>query len=233
MGCTTCRAFLRVGFAMRAGPAMASSDGFKITIRGKGGHGAWPHDTRDPVLVGAHIVTVLQTIVSRRLDPIQAAVVSVTKFHAGSAFSVIPEEATLVGTTRSFDPEVRDVLETEMKRIAVSVALAHGTQADVSFMRGYPATINSAEETELAAVAARKALGADKVTTDDPALMGAEDFAYMLQARPGAYIWLGGGDADADSPSLHAPTYDFNDAAIPAGVGYWTALVETVLPKAA
>jgi amidohydrolase len=219
--------------AMRAGPAMASSDGFKITIRGKGGHGAWPHDTRDPVLVGAHIVTALQTIVSRRLDPIQAAVVSVTKFHAGSAFSVIPEDATLVGTTRSFDPEVRDVLEAEMKRIAVSVAQAHETQAEVSFMRGYPATINSAEETELAAVAARKALGADKVTTDDPALMGAEDFAYMLQARPGAYIWLGGGDADADSPSLHAPTYDFNDAAIPAGVGYWTALVETVLPKAA
>jgi len=185
------------------------------------------------VLVGAHIVTALQTIVSRRLDPIQAAVVSVTKFHAGSAFSVIPEEATLVGTTRSFDPAVRDVLEAEMKRIAVSVAQAHETQAEVSFMRGYPATINSAEETELAAAAARRALGADKVTTDDPALMGAEDFAYMLQARPGAYIWLGGGDADVDSPSLHAPTYDFNDAAIPAGVGYWTALVETVLPKAA
>jgi len=220
--------------AMRDGPAMASSDGFRITVRGTGGHGAMPNVARDPVVIAAQIVVALQTIVSRRVDPLQAAVVSVTKFHAGEAFNVIPETAELVGTTRSFTPDVRAALEVEMRRIAEGIAAANDARVETSFFRGYPPTINSPAETERAAAAARAAIGADNVSVGDPPLMGAEDFAYMLEARPGAYIWLGNGPVDGGySPGLHAPDYDFNDAAIPAGVAYWVSLVRTALPEAA
>ncbi len=218
--------------SMRPGPCMAAADEFHITIRGKGGHGAMPNVSRDPVVIGSHIVTALQSIASRRVDPIKEAVVSVTQFHAGDAFNVIPEEAELKGTCRSFLPEVRDLIESELKRIATNVALAFDATADVNFMRNYPPTINTAEETEIAAAAARKV--ASEVSTSGDPKMGAEDFSYMLEARPGCYIWLGNGKAgEKGGANVHTPQYDFNDDAIPYGVGYWASLVETVLPKAA
>jgi amidohydrolase len=218
--------------SMRPGPCMAAADEFKITIKGKGGHGAMPHVARDPVVIGSHIVTALQSIASRRVDPIKEAVVSVTQFHAGDAFNVIPEEAELKGTCRTFLPDVRDLVESELKRIATNIALAFDATAEVKFMRNYPPTINTADETEIAAAAARR-VASDVSTTGDPK-MGAEDFSYMLEERPGAYIWLGNGmPGEKGGANVHTPQYDFNDDAIPYGVGYWASLVETVLPKAA
>jgi amidohydrolase len=218
--------------SMRPGPCMAAADEFKITVKGKGGHGAMPNVSRDPVVIGAHIVTALQSIASRRVDPIKEAVISVTQFHAGDAFNVIPEEAELSGTCRSFLPDVRDLIESELKRIATNVALAFDATADVQFMRNYPPTINTIDETEIAADAARKV--ASEVSTTGEPKMGAEDFSYMLEERPGAYIWLGNGmPGEKGGANVHTPQYDFNDDAIPYGVGYWASLVETVLPKAA
>ncbi len=218
--------------SMRPGPCMAAADEFKITVKGKGGHGAMPNVSRDPVVIGSHIVTALQSIASRRVDPIKEAVVSVTQFHAGDAFNVIPEYAELSGTCRTFLPEVRDLVETELKRIATNVALAFDAMAEITYMRNYPPTINTAEETEIAADAARKVAG-EVSTTGDPK-MGAEDFSYMLEERPGAYIWLGNGmPGEKGGANVHTPQYDFNDDAIPYGVGYWASLVETVLPKTA
>lgn len=214
--------------AMCTGPIMAASDIIRIVVRGTGGHGAWPHQTRDPIVAGAHMVTALQSITSRRVDPIHAAVVSITTFRAGTGGSVVPEEIELGGTCRSFLPEVRDLVEAEMKRICTEVAAAFDVTAEVDYARGYPTTVNAPEETELAAAAARRVVGAQAVETDVTPLMGAEDFAFMLGARPGTYIWLGTGE---DRPWLHAPDFDFNDAAIPAGIGYWVSLVETVLPR--
>ncbi|MEJ8573903.1 M20 aminoacylase family protein [Microbaculum marinum] len=220
--------------SMRNGPCMAAADEFKIIVRGKGGHGAMPNVARDPVVIGSHIVTALQSIASRRVDPIKEAVVSVTQFHAGDAFNVIPEEAELSGTCRSFLPEVRDLIESELKRIATNVALAFDATAEVSFMRNYPPTINTADETELAAAAARQVVGDAQVSTTGAPKMGAEDFSYMLEERPGCYIWLGNGmPGEKGGANVHTPQYDFNDDAIPYGVGFWASLVETVLPKAA
>jgi hippurate hydrolase len=218
--------------SMRPGPCMAAADEFKILIKGKGGHGAMPNVSRDPVVIGSHIVTALQSIASRRVDPIKEAVVSVTQFHAGDAFNVIPEDAELSGTCRTFLPDVRDLVETELKRIATNVALAFDAEAEVTYMRNYPPTINTADETEIAAAAARQ-VASDVSTTGEPK-MGAEDFSYMLEERPGCYIWLGNGmPGEKGGANVHTPQYDFNDDAIPYGVGYWASLVETVLPKAA
>jgi hippurate hydrolase len=220
--------------SMRPGPCMAAADEFRITVKGKGGHGAMPNVSRDPVVIGAHIVTALQSIASRRVDPIKEAVISVTQFHAGDAFNVIPEEAVLSGTCRSFLPDVRDLIESELKRIAANVALAFDATADIEFMRNYPPTINTVDETEIAADAARKVVAASEVSTTGEPKMGAEDFSYMLEERPGAYIWLGNGmPGEKGGANVHTPQYDFNDDAIPYGVGYWASLVETVLPKAA
>ncbi|TCT09203.1 hippurate hydrolase [Tepidamorphus gemmatus] len=220
--------------SMRPGPCMAAADEFRITIRGRGGHGAMPHVSRDPVLIGAQIVTALQSIVSRRVDPIKDAVVSVTQFHAGDAFNVIPEEAVLCGTCRSFLPEVRDLIESELKRIATGVAAAFDASAEIAFMRNYPPTVNTLEETEIAAAVARQVVGAANVNTAADPKMGAEDFSYMLEKRPGAYVWLGNGmPGEKGGAMVHTPQYDFNDDAIPYGVGFWAELVRTVLPKAA
>ncbi len=217
--------------SMRTGPIMAASDVVRVVLRGKGGHGAMPHVTRDPAVAAAHIVTALQSITSRRVDPIRSAVVSITRFRVGDGgLSVIAEQAELGGTCRSFEPGVRDVVEAEFRRICTQVARAFEATAEVSYMRGYPTTVNHPEETALAAEAARRAVGEDGVETDVTPLMGAEDFAYMLEARPGAYVWLGNGE---DCAMLHAPDYDFNDGAIAHGVAYWVSLVGTVLPRAA
>ena len=220
--------------SMRKGPCMASADEFIITINGRGAHAAMPHVSRDPVLIGAHMVTALQSIASRRIDPITSGVVSVTMFRASDAFNVIPDSAELRGTARSFLPEVRDLIETEMKRIATQIALAFEAEADVKFMRNYPTTVNADEETETAARVAGAVFGEDKVDTDGDPRMGAEDFSYMLNERPGCYVWLGNGDhGDKGGANVHTPQYDFNDDAIAYGVSYWAELVETVLPREA
>ena len=217
--------------SMRTGPCMAAADEFTIKVLGKGGHGAMPHVSRDPVLIGSNIVMALQSIASRRVDPIEEAVVSVTQFHSGTAFNVIPEEATLRGTCRSFLPEVRDLIETEMRRIATNVAAAYDARVEISYKRNYPATVNTADETDLAAVAARAVMGDDMVKTDAPPKMGAEDFSYMLNERPGAYVWLGNGlPGEKGGAMVHTPQYDFNDEAIGYGVSFWAELVEKALP---
>lgn len=213
-------------FATRAGAVMASTDRIEIEIEGIGGHAARPQYSIDPVVVGAQIVTALQTIVSRTLDPLASAVVSITNFHAGSAFNVIPQKANLVGTARALDGKVRDRLEARIAELSTLIAQAHGATAQVTYERGYPVTCNHAEQTAFAADTAAAITGNDQVDRDLAPMMGAEDFSYMLEQRPGALIFLGNGD----SAGLHHPRYDFADAAIPYGIAYWSKLVERALP---
>ena len=213
-------------FATRTGAVMASTDRIEIEIEGIGGHAARPQYSIDPVVVGAQIVTALQTIVSRTLDPLASAVVSITNFHAGSAFNVIPQKANLVGTARALDGKVRDRLEARITELSTLIAQAHGATARVTYERGYPVTCNHAEQTAFAADTAAAITGNDQVDRDLAPMMGAEDFSYMLEQRPGALIFLGNGD----SAGLHHPRYDFADAAIPFGIAYWSKLVERALP---
>ena len=218
--------------AMRSGPTMAATDEFDITINGKGGHAAMPNVSRDPIVIGSHVVTALQSIASRRVDPIKDVVVSVTTFHGGDAFNVIPEHVRLTGTVRTFLPDVRDLAETELKRIVESVALAFDGSADVKYMRNYPATVNAPEETKIAAEAARKIIGDEQVDENADPKMGGEDFSYMLNERPGSYIFLGNGmPGEKGGAMVHTPQYDFNDDAMIYGISYWASLVETALPK--
>ncbi|AQZ51368.1 M20 aminoacylase family protein [Martelella mediterranea] len=212
-------------FAIRPGPIMAATDEFRILIRGKGGHAAQPHTTIDPVVIGSQIVGALQTIVSRSADPVGALVVSVTEFHAGFAHNVIPSEAELGGTVRSFTPENRDMAEQRLKAIAEGIAAAQGGEAVVTYTRNYPATVNHEEETRHAADAAIAVAGAEAVNTAVAPWTAAEDFSYMLEARPGAFIMLGNGD----SAGLHNPDYDFNDEALAHGISYWVRLAEARL----
>ncbi len=217
--------------SMCTGPCMAAADLITIEVTGIGGHAAMPHMTRDPLLAASHMVTALQSIVSRRADPMKSAVVSITTFKAGDTFNVIPQEVTLTGTVRSFLPDIRDMQEAEIGRIVTNIAAAFDMSATVSYDRNYPATVNTAEEVELAARAARKAMGEDNVDTEGTPKMGAEDFSFMLNERPGAYIWLGNGLAgETGGHMVHTPHYDFNDDAIIHGVSYWAELVETALP---
>lgn len=215
--------------SMRPGPCMAATSIFVVRIRGKGGHGAMPHVSRDPVLIASHVVTALQSIAARRVDPIRSAVVSVTRVAAGDAFNVIPEEAEIGGTCRSFDPAVHDVIEAEFGRITRGVAAAFDAEVEIDYQRRYPATVNTEAETAIAARAAAGTVGAGNVSTAGEPMMAGEDFSFMLQERPGCYIWLGNGMDGAD---LHSPHYDFNDAALPVGAAYWIGLVETLLPRA-
>ncbi len=206
------------------GPMMASCDFFKLALTGKGGHGAMPHLCNDPVPVAALVVTALQTIVSRTAPPHEALVVSVTQLHTGSADNVIPERAELSGTVRCFSPAVRELAERRIGEIAKGVASAYGVKVDYEYHRQFPATVNSPAESEFAARAAASVVGIDNVRRHEPPSMGAEDFAFMLEARPGCYIWLGQGGG-ANSCMIHNPNYDFNDAVIPAGIAYWKAIV--------
>jgi amidohydrolase len=216
-------------FAVRPGPMMASFDTFEIVMTGKGAHGAMPHLGADPIVAGAALVQALQTIVSRTLDPLDAAVVSVTRFNAGHTWNVIPEQAVLAGTTRALRTEVQDTIEAAVRRIATSVAAAHGVTASVRYERRYPPTINDAVEAGRAATAAAAVVGIDHVDREMLPSMGAEDFAFMLQQRPGCYVWIGNGPRDGNR-TLHSPHYDFNDAILPLGASYWARLVETLLP---
>ncbi len=209
---------------VRTGPMMASCDFFSLTVTGKGGHAAMPQLVIDPIVAASHIVTALQTIASRNVAPHEAVVVSVTQFHAGSADNVIAESALLRGTVRAFLPETRDLAQRRMTEITQGIGAAMGVSVDFDYRRCFPATINSPAESDAAARAAAKVVGAGNVRRDEPPSMTAEDFAFMLEARPGCYIWLGQG-AGPDSRMLHSPIYDFNDAVIPTGVAYWLAIV--------
>lgn len=208
--------------SIRTGPVMAASDRIEIEVAGQGAHAAMPHRGVDPVVVSAHIITALQTLVSRGTDPQDAAVVSITAVDAGSTFNVIPGIARLLGTCRSFQPDTRDRLEAEIVRVASGVAAALGATATVRYTRGYPPTVNHPGPTERFARAAAASLGEAAVGRDAAPSMGGEDFAFMLEEVPGSYLWLGqGGEFD-----LHHPQYDFNDRLLAVGASLWAALVE-------
>src|SRR5580698_11390807 len=212
-------------FKIRKGPTMASADEITILVEGRGGHGAMPHQCIDPVVIGAQIVTALQTIASRNVDPLDSCVVSVTRFEAGTANNIIPQTAWLNGTVRTLKAATRDRVEKRIHEIVAGVAAAGGATARVEYRRGYPPTINHGAQTDFAAEVARKVAGDSHVDAHAPPVMGAEDFSFMLEARPGAFIFIGNGD----SAMLHHPAYDFNDAALPYGMSYWVELVETAL----
>ncbi len=217
--------------AVRAGPMMAATDEMQITVRGRGGHAAVPQLTVDPVVACAHIITALQTIASRNVNPLDAVVVSVCSMQTSQvgAFNVIPETVRLVGTARSFRPETRDLAERRVREIASKVAEALGASAEIDYRRGYPPTVNSEREAQFAARVGERIFGKGNVVTDAEPTMGGEDFSYMLQARPGAYVWLGQGGGPGGC-FLHNPNFDFNDEVIPLGAGYLAALVEEALP---
>ncbi len=213
-------------FAIRPGPMLAASDRISIEVTGKGGHAARPHLCIDTVLVASQIVTGLHSIVSRSIDPIQSGVISICMLHSGEAENVIPSTALLKGTARSLTPEVRDLLERRIIEVSEAAAKMHGATAKVTYLRSYPVTRNHARQTEFAAGVAKQVAGDDKVETNTLPIMGGEDFAFMLEARPGAFIFMGNGD----TAGVHHPQYDFNDQAIPVGVSYWARLVETAMP---
>lgn len=215
-------------FAIRPGPLMAAADHFSIEIEGRGGHAAKPHATIDPVLVGAQIVQALQAIVARNIDPLKSGVVSVTTFQAGNAFNIIPQRARLIGTARSLEPAIRDLIERRMSEIVPSLAAAFGATATLKYSRNYPVTVNHREQTEKAIAVAEMVAGTGGVDPNTAPVMGGEDFSFMLEARPGAFIFLGNGD----TAGLHHPAYDFNDEAIPSGASYWAKLAETLMPVA-
>jgi hippurate hydrolase len=217
--------------AVRPGPIMAAADQFELVLHGKGGHGAMPHRSADPVVAAAHVITALQTIASRSVSPVDALVVSVCSMQTSqlNAFNVIPDFVRMLGTVRTFRPETRDLAEARIREITESVAKALGTRAELQYRRGYPATLNSTREAEFAARVGERIFGAGNVQRDAEPTMGAEDFSYMLQARPGAYVWLGQGGGPTGC-FLHNSGYDFNDAVIPLGAGYLAALAEESLP---
>jgi hippurate hydrolase len=212
-------------FAIRSGPMMASTDTISIDLEGVGGHAAWPHFGVDTVLVGAQIVNQLQSIVARNVDPLHAAVISICMFQAGHTDNVIPQQAKLRGTARALSPKVRDLLQKRVREVVEGTARAYGAKAELTYTTGYPVLVNEERKTAFAAGVAREVAGKDKVNTDCAPLMGAEDFAFMLQERPGAFIYIGNGN----SAQLHNPAYDFNDEAIPVGTSYWVRLAETAL----
>jgi len=209
-------------FGVRAGGIMAASDAFDIVIEGEGGHAAFPHNTVDPVLIAAHVITALHSIVSRDIDPMKSAVLSVTMLQAGEAFNVIPQTVKLTGTVRTLDETLRDYMEERLRAVVNGIATTFGGKAEISYRRGYPVTVNTPDEADYAARIAAEVAGEERVDANAVAKMGGEDFSYMLQARPGAYIFLGNGP----SSELHSDTYDFNDEIIPVGVSYWVRLVE-------
>jgi len=217
--------------AVRPGPMMAATDEVKIAVRGTGGHGAFPHLSVDPVVAAAHIVTALQTIASRNVEPVDAVVVSICSMATSQigAFNVIPEAVQLIGTVRTFRAQTRDLAEKRVREVAAKVAEAFGARAEVEYSRGYPATVNSPREAEFAARVGARLFGAENVITDHAPVMGGEDFSYMLLERPGAYVFLGQGGGPHNC-FLHNPNYDFNDDVIPLGAGYLAALVEDALP---
>ena len=221
---------LEVGkIAVHEGACMASADHFSITITGRGGHAAMPHQSQDPIIATAALVQNLQSIVSRKIDPLEPAVVSITAINGGSAFNVIPDQVELRGTARALSAEIRAKLEAGIRQMSEQIAQAYGVTAEIGWRGGYPPTVNHSAESQRAIAIAGEIVGAGNITVNPPASMGAEDFAYMLEERKGAYIWLGGGEAVAGK-MLHNTSYDFNDEVLPIGASYWARLVESELP---
>ncbi len=225
-------------FAVNPGAIMASSNEFRITVRGKGGHAAMPHNTRDPVFAAIQIANGLQGIITRNKKPVDTAVLSITQLQAGEASNVIPDEASLGGTVRTFNIEALDLIESRMRKLAAATAAAHDCTAETGFERNYPPTINSPAETEFAVSVMHEVCGADSVITNVEPTMGAEDFAFMLLEKPGCYAFIGNGDGAHRTSShgegpcmLHNASYDFNDELIPMGATYWVRLVERYLPR--
>ncbi len=217
-------------FGVRSGAAMAAADTFDIAIRGQGGHAAAPHLGTDAILAGAQMVGALQSVASRIVDPLKSVVISVTQFHGGDAYNVIPEDVVLRGTARSLEDEVRDSIEPALRRIVEGIAAANGVAVEFTFTPGYPPTVNHAAESEFAAEIAAEVAGADNVLRDLDPKMGAEDFSYMLNQRPGCYIWLGNGPGESGC-WLHNPHYDFNDDILTMGASYWARLTESRLAR--
>ena len=212
-------------FALRPGPLMAAADRITIEIEGRGGHAARPHISIDTVLVGAQIINQLQSIVARNVDPLHAAVISICVFQAGTTDNVIPQTALLRGTARSLTPQVRDLLEQRLHEVVEGTAQLYGATAKLTYRRDYPVTRNHERQAAFAACVAAQVVGDERVDDNVAPVMGAEDFSFMLEARPGAFIFVGNGD----SAGLHHPAYDFNDEVIPIGTSYWVRLVETAL----
>src|SRR5256885_10204630 len=216
-------------FAMREGPLMGAYDIFEIVVTGKGAHAAMAYQGKDPMLFAAHAINALQTIVSRNLHPQDAGVVSVTQVHAGDTWNVIPEQVVLRGTVRTFKRDVQDLIERRIRTLVDGIAAMFEMTATLRYERRYPATVNSEAETRYAVEAAAAVVGAVNVDTDPTPELGSEDFAFMLQARPGCYVWLGAGSG-ADTPNILNPRYDFKDDVLKIGARYWVTLAEQQLP---
>ena len=214
-------------FGVNSGPMMAAVDEFDIIVKGKGGHAAFPQLVIDPIIVASQIVTAIQTIISRSTDPVDKALISITKIHGGTAYNVIDDEVKLSGTIRTFKPETRSFIEKKIEEIANGIAKAHGAGANIEFdlINKYPPTINSKKESEFAAKVAKKMVGEEKVNTDIEPSMGGEDFSYLLNKKPGSYLYIGQGDENHKA-HLHTTKYDFNDNLLPIGVNYWVNLVK-------
>lgn len=222
--------FLREGtIAVRSGPTMASADFFLAKVIGKGSHGAWPHKGVDAINVASQIVLAFNQITARTVDPLDSAVISVTQMNAGRTGNVIPETAVLGGTTRAFSTQMQDHLEDRMRQVCAGIAAAHGAQVEFQYERRYPPTVNSPLETEHAAQAAARVVGAENVLRHELPIMGAEDFAWMLLKKPGSYAWIGNGYKHGEGCMLHNPGYDFNDRILTLGASYWVELAESVL----
>jgi amidohydrolase len=217
--------------AVRAGPMLAASDRFDIHVKARGGHAAQPHHGIDPFVIGAQIVMGLQTIVSRNVNPVDAAVITIGFMKGGSAYNVIPDELHIGGTVRSFRPEVRDLLERRMREVAGGTAALHAAAAELDYRRGYPPTINHANEATFSADVAAEVCGEEQVDRNVAPSLGGEDFSYMLLARPGAMLWLGNGPGEGGC-FLHNARYDFNDSALPVGVSFFVRLAERFLAAA-
>lgn len=213
-------------FSIRTGPIMAATDEFDIVIKGRGSHAALPHQGIDPIVIAAQVVSGIQAIVSRAKDPLDSIVISITKINGGTAYNVVPNTVELAGTVRSLRSEIRQFAEEKIRAVAEGICAAHGATADVKYKNNYPVTHNHEEQTRKAIATAREIAGEDRVITDALPTMGGEDFSYMLEARPGAFIFMGNGD----TAGLHHPEYDFNDEAIPHGCSYWARLTETLMP---
>jgi hippurate hydrolase len=212
------------------GPVMAGTDRFEMTVTGRGGHAAMPHQANDAIVAAATLITNLQTLVSRNTDPQEATVVSVTRIHAGHADNILPNSVVLGGTVRSLKPELKDAMEAGVRRICAGVEAMFGVKVDIVYSYGYPPTINAKQATDHARAVAAKIVGQDKLLTHLKPSMGAEDFAYMAAVKPSCYVWLGNGLGEGGC-MLHSPHYDFNDAVIPTGIRYWVTLAETILSK--
>jgi len=213
------------------GQVCAAADNFWIRIGGRGGHAARPHLSIDPVVAGSHVVLALQSLVSRRIDPLRSAVLSITQFHSGSAGNVIPDGAVLNGTVRTLDADVRDGMERMMREVAQATAATHGAVAVLEYERGYPSVVNAPEPTARAVLAAERLLGPGNVVTAAPPTMGGEDFSYMAIAVPGCFVRIGQREGDIGATALHNARYDFNDAILPIGASFWATLVEQELPR--